>query len=103
MYAKKEEAFVKMLEKADIDKQQLEQQLRKVEDELARATQQVVQRVQAAADKDEDSSRQLSLLRKVCCVAVGIVYVQRDSACTKKAADRCGWVQDVLWLSGAVS
>jgi Ni/Co efflux regulator RcnB len=63
--AKKQEAFLKMLSTAETDKQQLEEQLKQLGDELARATQQVVERVQQAADKDEDSGRQLSLLRKV--------------------------------------
>jgi predicted nucleic acid-binding Zn-ribbon protein len=63
--AKKQEAFLKMLEAAETEKKKLEQQVKQLEHDMDRAAQQMVERVQQAADKDEDAGRQLSLLRKV--------------------------------------
>lgn len=67
MFAKQKESYINQLTKADAAKQELQRSLHQLEEQLVRATTEVQQRRQQAADKGEDVDRQLNLLRKVCC------------------------------------
>lgn len=65
VFAKQKESYINQLTKADAARQELQKSMRQMEDQLVRATAEVQQRRQQAADKGEDVDRQLSLLRKV--------------------------------------
>lgn len=65
MFAKQKESYIHQLMKADAAKQELQKSMQQLEDQLVRATTEVQQRRQQAADKGEHLDQQLSLLRKV--------------------------------------
>ena len=65
VFAKQKESYINQLTKADAAKQELQRSLHQLEEQLVRATTEVQQRRQQAADKGEDVDRQLNLLRKV--------------------------------------
>jgi DNA repair ATPase RecN len=68
VFAKQKESYIEQLMKADAAKQQLQASVQQMEEQLVRATAEVQQRRQQAADKGEDADRQVSLLRKVRCM-----------------------------------
>jgi uncharacterized protein YlxW (UPF0749 family) len=74
VFAKQKESYINQLMKADEAKTQLQKSVQQLEDQLVRATTEVQQRRQQAADKGEHQDQQLSLLRKVraplgCCIS----------------------------------
>lgn len=65
VFAKQKQSYIDQLTKADAARQQLQASVQQLEEQLVRATTEMQQRRQQAADTGENADRQLSLLRKV--------------------------------------